>query len=144
MTLTFRHYFALLAVSTLATWAIYGSIVAGTPLLFIGFWPNAVLGVCLAVPTLALFAIATKLTRRPVLSSWITSTVAVAIPVIYLLSGNIPVFGRGWWGELAYYAVLLGIPQCSAAVIMTWVKMFLQSKTTPSDRSARTSAASNT
>ncbi|ASK65765.1 hypothetical protein CFK39_07870 [Brachybacterium avium] len=133
MTSILRHYFALLAVSTLTTWAVYGSIVAGTPLLFIGFWPNAVLGACLAVATSALFAITTKLTHRPVLSSWITATVAVTISVIFLLSGDSPAFGRSWWGELAYYAVLLGIPQCSTAAIMTGTEMFLRPKTIRSD-----------
>jgi hypothetical protein len=114
------RYIVSLAVSTVATWAVYATIVAGTPLLLLGRWPVTGLGTFLGVASVLLFALVAGLSRRPVLSSWVIAAVALALPAILLLSRGAPPSVAVWWSAMVFFAVLLGIPQLLAAAIMTW------------------------
>lgn len=114
------RYVVALAVSSVATWAVYATVVAGTSIVLLGFWPVTGLGSVLGVITVVVFAPAARLSGRPVASSWVIAAVALALPSILLLSRGAPPSAAAWWSAMAFFAVLLGIPQLLAAAVMTW------------------------
>ena len=115
-----RRYIVSLAVSTVAAWAVYATVVAGSPLILLGYWPVTGVGSVLGVITVVVFALAAWLSGRPVASSWVIAAVALTLSTIFVLSRGAPPSEAFWWSGMASFAVLLGIPQVLAAALMTW------------------------